>query len=160
VATKKDSKAPTPEAQLRSYIDRFALKDQKLIRAVRTAVRKRLPTTQELAYDYTSHVVIAYSATDRAIDAIAAIDARADDVRLYLMQAPQLPDPKGLLKGSGKQARYVSLKSASDLRHPDIEALIAAAIKRAKVPLTSKAADKLVMRGRAAKRPPPRKPAK
>jgi hypothetical protein len=34
----------TPEAQLRSLIEKFDPKDQKLIRSVRSAVRKRLPT--------------------------------------------------------------------------------------------------------------------
>jgi hypothetical protein len=62
-------------------------------------MRKRFPTAHELAYDYSSHVVISYSATDRAIDSIVAIAGRADGVRLYLMHGPQLPDPKGLLLG-------------------------------------------------------------
>ena len=113
MAVKTDSKKLTPEAQLRSFIDRFDPKDQKLIRSVRAAVRKRFPTANELAYDYTSPVVIGYSPTDRGIDAIVAISARADGVRLYFIQGPQLPDPKKLLLGSGKQARFVSVEAAS-----------------------------------------------
>src|SRR6185436_14419058 len=99
MATKTDNKTPTPEAQLRSWINRFEPKDQKLIRSIRTAVRKRFPTANELAYDYTSHVVISYSPTEHAIDALLAIDARPEGVRLYLMSGPKLPDPKKLLMG-------------------------------------------------------------
>ena len=156
----EDSKKPTPEAQLRSYIDRFDPKDQKLIRSVRAAVRKRFPTANELAYDYSSHVVIGYSPTDQGIDAIVAIAARADGVRLYFSQGPQLPDPKKLLLGSGKQTRFIQVEAASQLAHPDVEALIAAAIDQARVPLPSKGKGSLIMRGDAAKKPPRRRPSK
>ena len=150
MASKAASKTPAPEEQLQSFIGRFAPKDQKLIRAVRAAVRKRFPTANELAYDYSSHVVISYSPTENAIDAIAAIDAREEGVRLYLMPGPKLPDPKKLLMGSGTQARYVNLESASKLAHPDVEALIAAAIDHAKVPLPSKGSGGLFLRGSTA----------
>lgn len=53
----------TPEAQLRSLIEKFDPKDQRLIRSVRSALRKRLPTANELVYDYPNSVVIAYSPT-------------------------------------------------------------------------------------------------
>jgi len=157
MTVKRDGTEPTPEAQLRSYIDRLDPKNQKLIRSVRAAVCKRFPTANELGYDYSSHVVISYSPTEHAIDAIVAIDARAEGVRLYLMQGPKLPDPKGLLQGSGGMARFVCLESASRLAHPDVKALIAAAISQAKVPLPSKGKGTLFMRGRAAKQPPRRK---
>lgn len=150
----------TPEAQLRSLIAKFAPKDQKLIRSVRSAVRKRLPSANELVYDYTTFFVIAYSATERPTDAVVATAARPDGVRLYLMQGPRLPDPKKLLVGSGKQTRFVRLETARRLAHPDVEALIAAAIDRAGVPLPSKGRGRLVIRTFGAKKRPRRKPAK
>jgi hypothetical protein len=157
MAVKADSKTDTPEAQLRSYINRFDPKDQKLIRSIRAALRKRFPTANELAYDYTSHVVIGYSPTERGIESIVAFDARAEGMRLYLMQGPQLPDPKKLLMGSGKQARFVSLETASKLAHPDVEALITAAVGQSKVPMPSNGKGTLIMLGRAAKPSPRRK---
>jgi quercetin dioxygenase-like cupin family protein len=59
----RDGAEPAPEAQLRSYIDRLDPKNQKLVRAVRASVRKRFPTANELAYDYTRFFVIGYSPT-------------------------------------------------------------------------------------------------
>ena len=150
MAVKPDSSMLAPEGELQSYIDRLDPKDQKLMRSVRAAVRKRFPTARELAYDYSSHVVIAYSSTDRAIDSILAIDGRADGVRLYFMHGPQLPDPKKLLMGSGKQARFIPVKAAKELAHPDVEALIVAAIDRASVPLPSTAHGRLVIKPTAA----------
>jgi hypothetical protein len=157
---KPDSKKPTPEAQLRSFIDKFDPKGQKLIRSVRAAVRKRFPTANELAYDYNHSVVIAYSPSDRGIESIVSIALRADGVYLYFMNGPQLPDPKGLLLGSGKQARFVRVEAASHLAHPGVEALIAAAIDRAGVPLPSKGRGILIIRGAAAKQRARRSPKK
>jgi hypothetical protein len=145
-----DDAATTPEAVLQSFFDRFDPKDQKLLRSVRAAVQKRLPTANELAYDYTSHVVIAYAPTDRGSDAILAVDARPDDVRLYFNQWPSLADPKRLLRGSGKQARYIPVDAASQLVRPDVEALISAAVELARVPLPSTGRGSVFIRGAAA----------
>jgi hypothetical protein len=157
---KLDSSKLTPEAELRSYIQTLDTKYQKLMRSVRAAIRKRFPTAHELAYDYSSHVVIAYSSTDRAIDSLLAIDGRADGVRLYLMRGPELPDPKGLLLGSGRQTRFVQLEAASQLGHRDVKALIAAAVDKLTVPLPSKGKGGLIIKLTAAKKRSRRKPGK
>ena len=160
MTVKPDSRKLTPEAQLRSFIDRFDPKDQKLIRSVRAAVRKRFPTANELAYDYNNSIVIGYSPTDRGIDGIVAISARATGVALYFNQGPQLPDPNKLLQGSGKQTRFIRLDAARQLADPDVEAMIVATIDQAKVPLPSTGKGKLMIRGAAAKQRPSRKPTK
>ena len=149
-----------PEAELQSYIDRLAPKDQKLMRSVRAAVRKRFPTAHELAYDYSSHVVIAYSSTDRSVDAILAIDGRDDGVRLYFMHGPQLPDPKNLLQGKGSQARFVQVQAASQLAHPEVKALIDAAVDKSRAPLPAKGKGVLVIKLTAAKKRSQGKPTK
>lgn len=149
---KTDSRKPTPEAQLRTFIYRFGTKEQKLFRSVRTAVRKRFPAANELAYDYPHSVVIAYSPTERGIDSSVSIALRADEVRLYLMHGPKLPDPKRLLLGTGREARYVRLKSASELAHPDVKALIAAASELASVSLPSKGKGSLIIKSDSAKK--------
>ena len=154
MTTKPDDEAPSPEAELRSFIDRFDPKEQKLFRSVRAAVRKRFPTANELAYEYPDSVVISYSPTERGIEGIVTIAARADGVFLYLSHGPQLPDPKKLLQGSGKQVRFIPVEAVRRLEHPDVKALIAAAIDRATVPLPSKGEGKLVIQSSAAKRRP------
>jgi hypothetical protein len=147
----------TPETQLRFFIGMFDPVEQKLIRSVRSAVRKRLPTANELLYDYDTFFVIGYSPTEHPTDGIVAISARPDGVRLYVMRGEKpLPDPKKLLLGSGKQARYMRVEAARQLTHPDVEALIAAAIDQAKVPLPSKGRGKLIIRSLSAKRLPRR----
>jgi hypothetical protein len=160
MTVKRDRTEPTPEAQLRSYIDRLDPKNQKLVRSVRAAVRKRFPTANELAYDYKRFFVIGYSPTDRGIDSIVAIAGRATGVSLYFSQGPQLPDPKRILLGSGKQTRFVQVEAASRLAHPDLEALIAATIDQARIPLPSKGKGSLIIKSAAAKKRPRRRPTK
>jgi hypothetical protein len=160
VTAKRDGREPTPEAQLRSYIDRLDPKNQKLIRAVRVAVRKRFPTANELAYDYNRSFVIGYSPTDRGIDSIVAIAARATGVSLYFSQGPQLPDPTRILLGSGKQTRFVQVEAASQLARPDVEALITATIDQARIPLPSKGNGSLIIKSTAAKKRPRRRPSR
>jgi hypothetical protein len=150
----------TPESQLRSLIEKFDPKNQKLIRAVRSAVRKRFPTANELIYDYGHSLVIGYSPTEAGIESIVSTTARADGVCLYFMHGPQLPDPKKLLMGSAKLVRFIRVEAASRLKHPDVEALIAATIEKASVPLASKGSGKLVIKTSAAKKRARRKPAK
>src|SRR5712691_3925243 len=116
------------EGQIKAFIGKFDPKDQQLIRAVRRALRKRLPTANELVWDNYNFFVIGYSPTERPTDSIVSIAARANGVGLCFIQGAGLPDPKKLLLGSGKQTRFIRLESASRLAHPDVEALVAAAI--------------------------------
>lgn len=160
MAVSSDGANDTPEAVLRALIEKFDPKDQELIRSVRSAVRKRLPTANELVYDYNTFFVINYSLTDHPNEGIVATAARPDGVRLYLMPGPQLPDPKKLLEGSGKQTRFIRVEDGSQLAHPDVEALIAAAIDLAKVPLPFKGRGRLIIRTDGPKKRPSRGPAK
>jgi hypothetical protein len=160
MAVKSAGDKVTPEAQLRSLIEKFDPKDQQLIRALRSALRKRFPTANELVYDYGFSLVIGYSPTEAGIESIVSTSARADGVSLYFMNGPQLPDPKKLLMGSAKQVRFITVESASRLKHPDVEALIAAAVDKAKVPMPSKGSGKLVIKTSAAKKKARKKRAK
>jgi hypothetical protein len=160
MTVKLDSRKRTPEAQLRTCIDKLDPKNQKLFRSVRPAVRKRFPTANELVYHYSFALVIGYSPADRGIDAIVAIRATGTGVSLYFSQGPQLPDPKRLLRGSGKQVRFIQVEAASQLAHPDVEVLIAATIDQARIPLPSKGKGSLIIKSDDAKKPPRRKPSK
>ena len=89
-----------------------------------------------------------------------AIAGRATGVSLYFSQGPRLPDPKGMLLGSGKQTRFVQVETARQLAHPDMEALIAATIDQARIPLPSKGKGSLIIKSAAAKKRPRRRATK
>ena len=85
-----------------------------------------------------------------------SIAARANGVGLCFIHGARLPDPKKLLLGSGKQTP-IRVESTDMLSHPDVEALVAAAIDRAKTPLPAKGRARLIIRSVAAKQRPRRK---
>ena len=157
-ARKRGPEAANAETQLRAFIEKFERKDQRLIRAVRASVRERIPSANELVWDNYNFFVIGYSPTERPADSIVSIAARANGVGLCFIQGARLPDPKKLLLGSGKQTRFIRLESASVLTQPAVEALVTAAIDRAKTPLRVGGRGKLIIRSVAANQRPRRKP--
>jgi hypothetical protein len=160
MAVSKANAKGTPEAQLKSLIDKFDPKEQRLIRSVRAAVRKRLPTANEVVYDYGFSLLIGYSPTDRGIDSPVSIATRDGGLRLYFMNGPKLPDPKKLLVGSAKQVRFIPLEAASRLKHPDVEALIAGAIKLASASMPAKGGGTVIIKATTASKRAGKKSAK
>ena len=147
-----DNDDGAPEAKLQYYIEKLEPKHQKLFRSLRAALRKRFPTANELAYDYGHAVVIGYAPAEHGIDAVVAIRGSVTGVSLYFNQGPRLPDPKRLLRGSGKLTRFIEVDAASQLADPNVDALIAAAISHATVPLPSKGKGILVIKSDGAKK--------
>jgi hypothetical protein len=48
-------------------------------------------------------------------------------VKLGFVNGAELPDPAGLLEGSGKKHKYIQLETPSDLDRPAVKQLIQAA---------------------------------
>src|SRR5207302_949155 len=86
------------EAELRTLIAKFAPAHLRLIGAMRRRLRKLLPTSHEVVYEYRDlgAVVISYSPNERGYEGVLAIRASADGVKLYFNQGRELPDPEKL----------------------------------------------------------------
>jgi hypothetical protein len=151
------AREPDPETRLGAFLARFDAAHQKLIRTLRTALRRRLPSANELAYDYPDSIVVSYSATQHAIDAVLALSVRAEGVRLYLMNSGKLADPNRLLQGSGNLARFVAIPSTGVWKSAAVQDLVAGALAAAKVAQPAVGKGILVIRSdekvRAARRP-------
>lgn len=156
--TAKRAAPPSAAEQLRSFIAKFSPADQRLIRAVRAAMRKRLPAANELVWDNYNFLVIGYSPTERPSDSPLSIAAQAGSVALCFLDGADLPDPKGLLRGEGKRNRTIALPSADVIARRDVSALIQAAVTRAKAPMPSAGKPSLIIRSVSAKQRPRRKP--
>ena len=158
--TRSTPKVADAEKQLKAFIGKFDAKDQQRLRAVRAAIRKRLPTANELVWDNYNFLVIGYSPTEQPSDSIVSIAARADGVGLCFIRGAVLPDPAKLLLGSGNQTRFIRLESAAKLARPEVEALLAAAIARARTPFPATGRGKLLIRSVSARQRPRRRPAR
>jgi hypothetical protein len=148
------------EEQLKGFIDKFEPKNQALIRALRKALQKRLPTANELVWDNYNFFVIGYSSTERPSDSIVSIAAGAAGVGLAFYRGATLPDPHKILLGSGNQNRFIRLKSADILSRPEVDALISTAVAQAKSPLAASGQGSLTIRSISAKQRPRRKTSK
>ena len=58
---------------------------------------------------------------------IAAVMAFGEHVNLQFYLGTQLPDPQGLLEGTGKDLRHVKLQHAKDAETPGVKGLVRAA---------------------------------
>lgn len=144
------------ERQLRQFIAKFDAKTRTLIRAGRRALRQRLATANELVYDNYNFFVIGYSPTDRPSDSILSLTAAASGVGLCFIRGATLPDPGGILLGSGRQTRFIRLPSADVLQQQKVEALITAAIAQSRAAFAARGAGRLVIRSVSAKQRPRR----
>ena len=148
------------EVQLESFIQKFEPKTQALIRSLRKALGKCLPTANQLVYDNYNFFVIGYCTTERPSDCILSIAAAANGVGISFYYGATLPDPHHLLLGEGKQNRFLRLDSPATLSRPEVDALIAAAAAQAKSILTKTGKGHLIIRSISKKQRPRRKAAK
>jgi len=144
------------EKQLAGFIDKFSPEMASQIRAARAALRKRLPAANELVYDNYNFFVIGYCATLRPSDCVLSLVADAHGIRIAFYYGSTLPDPRGILQGSGNQNRFIHLESVRDLARPEVEALIRAAVAHGKAPLPKSGRGTLVIRSISAKQRPRR----
>jgi hypothetical protein len=142
------------EAQLASYFAKYDPAIAKLGKALRAKLRDRLPGLSEVVYVYQNQnaLVIAYSPTGKGYDGLCSIALYPTSAKLFFTHGALLSksDPGKLLQGRAK-VRYVVLNTAADLDREEIDALMAAALKLAKLRLKAGAKGAVVIRAEAQK---------
>ena len=151
--------ASSPARQLAAFIARFSPAVAKDARAALARMARLLPAgSVRMVYDNWNGLVVGFGPTDRASDAVVSILIVADHVTLcFIDDAPSLPDPEKLLKGSGNVVRHIRLGSAADLDRAPIKALINAAVARSQPSFPRRAPSKLVIKSISPKQRPRRK---
>jgi hypothetical protein len=146
------SRQPTHEAQLAALLSRFPPEVVALAKRCLARLRGFFPGAYELVYDYSKSLVVAFGMSERGYEAIVAVAIFPGSVRLYFDKS--LPDPEGLLEGSGSKVRSVNLKAASELDHGGIRALIQAAIEHSGAAFSRRRSTRLVIKSASKKRKP------
>jgi hypothetical protein len=149
-------KTETPERQLAGFIAKFTPEMAHRIRAARRVMRSRLPGATELVYDNYNFFVIGYGPGLRPSDAIFSLAAQASGLALCFLQGAKLPDPAGILRGSGNVVRNIRLETTATLDRTDVKAIMRVALERAKAPIDPKAKRALIIRSVSAKQRPRR----
>lgn len=152
--TAKPGSSQSPAKQIAGFINRFDPAVSTVIRACRSALRKRLPTAIEQVYDNYNFLAIGFCATERTSSCICSLACSAKGVSLSFYYGAMLTDPQGILLGSGNQNRYVRLDSAATLREPAVAALIDEAVANAEPPLPERGRGKTIVKSVSAQQRP------
>ena len=143
------------ETQLASFFAKYEPAMVKLGKALRAKLRDRLPGLFEVVYVYDSQdaLVIAYSPTENGYDGLCSIALYPRGAKLFFAQGARLTksDPNRLLQGRGKTVRHVVLNTVADFDRAEIEVLMAAALKLAKLRLNASAKGSVIIRAEAQK---------
>jgi hypothetical protein len=143
--------AATPSAQVSRFMARY---DADIIRVAvdaRARLRRRMPGAYELVYDNYNALVIGFGPTERASDAVISLALYPRWVTLFFLSGATLPDPLGILKGSGKQVRSIRLDTASMLGTPGVRALLDAALAEADPPMPSRGRGRVIIKSVSAR---------
>jgi len=146
------TRQPTPNAQFSAFLSRFPPEIVALAKRCLPKLRRALPGSNQLVYEYSNSLVVGFGMSERGYEAIVALAIFPRWVRLYFDKS--LPDPKGLLEGAGTKVRSVTLKSASELDRGDIHALLKAAIKHSGVTFPRTGSNPMIIKSEAKKRKP------
>jgi hypothetical protein len=148
----------TPAQQLTGFIGRFSPDVARQARASLRRMAALVPAgAVRLVYDNYNGLVVGFGPNERASDAVVSLLIVRDHVTLcFVNDAPSLPDPEGLLKGSGTVARHIPLSSPADLDRPAIKALVKTAIARSDAPFSRTGKGRLVIKSISPKQRPRR----
>jgi hypothetical protein len=149
-------KAESAEKQLDRFLDAFTPELAGVVRRALVKLRKRLPHAIELVYENYNALAIGFAPNERPSDGIFSIAVYPRHANFFFLQGATLPDPDGLLQGAGSRVRHIRLEDEKTLDRPDVKAMMATAMKTAKVPFDKKVEYKLVIRSVSARQRPRR----
>jgi hypothetical protein len=155
---RKKAEATSAEFRLERFLDAYTPEIAAFARVALAKMRKRLPYAVEMVYDNYNALVCGFGPTERASEAVFSIVMFPKYVSLCFLQGAVLPDPKGLLQGDGNVVRHIRLEDEETLDRADVKAMMATAMKMAKVPFDKSVSYKLVIKSVSAKQRP-RRPA-
>jgi hypothetical protein len=118
--------------QLLEFLDKYDPQVRSLALGLRAAVHEEMAPCHEYIFAMRSKVVLLYGATERVIDdGICHINVFVRHVNLGFSRGVELDDPRGVLRGTGKAMRHITLKTPSDLERPEIRAYLGQARRHA-----------------------------
>ena len=144
------------DAELQTFIDKFTPEVAALARALLDKMRARVPGATIMVYDNYNALAIGFGPSDRAGQAILSLAVMPRWVTLCFLYGVGLPDPEGLLNGSGNRVRHVRLHKPADFDDPRIQDLIAAALDRCEPPIDPTREQRLMIKSVSAKQRPRR----
>jgi hypothetical protein len=121
-----------PPRELLEFLYRYDPAVQAVALGLRKAVIEEMAPCHEYIFAMRTAVVLLYGPTDRVIeDCICMINVYRKHVNLRFTHGTELEDSYGVLHGTGKRMRHITIKKVSELDRPEIRAYVRQARKRA-----------------------------
>ena len=102
-------------AQLDRFLAEYTDHVRSLSHAVLAAVDARLAGAVRMVYENWNATVVGYSPDGKSRHAVCSVAAYRRWVNLFFFVGPHLPDPHGLLRGTGSTVRSVRIEQSADL---------------------------------------------
>lgn len=119
---------PSAQSQVSTFIAKFSPEVAAQFRKARAEVRALLPRGFELVYDNYNAFGCGYSTTTKNSGVVVSVVAYPRWVTLFFFCGAMLPDPEGILQGSGARIRSVRLDPPDLLKSKAVRMLLKQAI--------------------------------
>jgi hypothetical protein len=120
----EDPDAAALEADVDRLLAEHTVELQAIERALRTTIRTAFPVAIEQV-DF-ANKLIAFGRSMKIRGLLFAIIAHKSHVNLQLADGAALPDPQGLIEGTGKRIRHVKIRSVEAASSPAVVAIVEA----------------------------------
>jgi hypothetical protein len=115
---------------LQELLDKFAPEVQAIALTAREHILDLIPEAQEKVY--LGYNAVNYGLSAGMKGAFVSLVLHRAHVNLQFSQGAHLPDPGGLLEGTGKSMRHVKLREVDTVRKDEVSELIKIAAERAR----------------------------
>lgn len=116
----------TLEAQIERILAPTAPEVREIALAVRDLVRELMPGAVEQVDVGDGLIAVGTGLGMREL--VFAIIPHRAHVNLQLADGTELPDPSGIVDGTGKRIRHVTCRSLADVARPALRAIVAAQV--------------------------------
>lgn len=112
------------------FLTPFSPTTRELAMRTRELVRSTLPGTTERVHPGRNAII--YGRSEKMADWVCYISPFKSRINLGFLRGTELPDPEGLLEGTGNLLRHVKIRTVEDIEKPAIKKLLAAALEAGK----------------------------
>jgi hypothetical protein len=147
-------RVPPPAPELIQFLRAYPREIAELFFAIRAEVLDEAPDATETIWDAYNAVADGFSYTGKLSDTFIHIAAYSQHVNLGLNQGASLPDPDGVLEGTGNQVRHIKITSIDDLKQPHVRHFIKLAHESVPKPAGAKRGEPLIREMNSGRRRP------
>jgi hypothetical protein len=122
-------RAAPPE--LDEFLAAFPDDVAEIVHRLRGRILAVVPNANEFVWDATNAVSLVYTPTARWQDGICHIATYSKHANLGFNDGASVPDPQGVLQGTGARIRHATFAAVDDVDAPWLEAYLRAAVTQA-----------------------------